>query len=140
MNSKAYVPANLGLHLARRILGLMAFFFVFYLVGHYLWGLSFPTPGTLLQIATAILLGSMLGLVFSRIWPLPPKAGLERIIRTLLLVIPSLGFGLALQLILQGPSPSQALYLIFTASAWLSSSMIVRLPEEGQNSPAKSAK
>lgn len=126
---QAYVPQNLGLLLARRVLGLMAFFSLFSLGGHYLWGLDFPTPGVLLQISTAILLGSLLGLLFSRVWPLPAKVGLERVIRTLLLSIPALGFGLALQVLLQGPNPTQALYLIFTVSAWLSSSLIARLPE-----------
>ncbi len=138
--SQAYVPPDLGLRLARRVMGLMAFFFSFYLGGHYLLGFSFPTPGVLLQIGTSILLGSLLGLVFSRFWPLPPKAGLERVIRTVLLVIPAVGFGLGLQIALQGPNPTQALYLVFALSAWLSSGLIVRLPEAGQNSPSKPAK
>lgn len=139
-NPQALVPPNLGLHLARRILGLMAFFFCFYLAGHYLLGLSFPTPGVLLQIGTAILLGSLLGLTFSRVWPLPAKVGLERVIRTVLLLIPAIGFGLGLQVALQGPNPTQAIYLVFAASAWLTSSLIVRQPEKGQNYQGKSGK
>jgi hypothetical protein len=53
------------------------------------------------------------------------------------MLLPALLFGYALQVF---SGANQALSIILPLSAWLSSGLIVRLPEEGQNSPAKSAK
>ncbi|GIW27639.1 MAG: hypothetical protein KatS3mg070_1002 [Meiothermus sp.] len=135
--SNIYVPPNLTLRLLRLLVGISAFLFLFYAVGHYLTGWPFPTPLDLLRIATAVMLGGLLGLVFSRFWPLPPKPGLERIFRIFFMLLPALLFGYALQVF---SGANQALSIILPLSAWLSSGLIVRLPEEGQNSPAKSAK
>ncbi len=135
--SNIYVPPNLTLRLLRLLVGISAFLFLFYTVGHYLTGWPFPTPLDLLRIATAVMLGGLLGLVFSRFWPLPPKPGLERIFRIFFMLLPALLFGYALQVF---SGANQALSIILPLSAWLSSGLIVRLPEEGQNSPAKSAK
>ncbi|GIW24227.1 hypothetical protein [Meiothermus sp.] len=135
--TNVYVPPNLTLRLLRLLVGISAFLFLFYVGGHYLTGWPFPTPFDLLRIASAVVLGGLLGLVFSRFWPLPPKPGLERIFRIFFLLLPALLFGYALQVFL---SANQALSLILPLSAWLSSGLIVRLPEEGPNAPAKAAK
>lgn len=135
--SNIYVPPNLTLRSLRLLVGISALLFLFYAVGHYLTGWPFPTPLDLLRIATAVMLGGLLGLVFSRFWPLPPKPGLERIFRIFFMLLPALLFGYALQVF---SGANQALSIILPLSAWLSSGLIVRLPEEGQNSPAKAAK
>lgn len=59
-----YVPANLTLRVLRLLVGISAFLFLFYVVGHYLTGWPFPTPFDLLRIASAVALGGLLGLVF----------------------------------------------------------------------------
>lgn len=135
--SNVYIPADLMLRLLRLLVGMSAFLFVFYAVGHYLTGWPFPTPFDLLRIASAVVLGGLLGLIFSRFWPLPPTPSLERIFRIFFMLLPALLFGYALQVF---SGANQALSIILPLSAWLSSGLIVRLPEEGQNSPAKAAK
>ncbi|GIW35767.1 hypothetical protein [Meiothermus sp.] len=135
--SPVYVPPDLTLRLLRLLLGISGFLFLFYTVGHYLTGWPFPTPVDLLRIASAVVLGGLLGLVFSRFWPLPPKPGLERIFRIFFLLLPALLFGYALQVFL---GANQALSIILPLSAWLGSGLIIRLPEEGQKAPEKSAK
>ncbi|MDW8090278.1 MAG: hypothetical protein RMI80_02535 [Meiothermus sp.] len=121
------VPPNLALRLLRLLLGISAFLFLFYTVGHYLTGWPFPTPLDLLRIASAVLVGGVMGLVFSRFWPLPPQPGFERVFRIFFLLLPALVLGYGLQLLL---SANQALSLIVPISAWLSSGLIVRLPQE----------
>lgn len=135
--SNVFVPTDLTVRLLRLLVGICAFLFLFYVLGHYLTGWPFPTPFDLLHIATAVVLGGLLGLVFSRFWPLPPKPGFERIFRIFFLLLPALLFGYALQVI---SGANQALGLILPISAWLGSGLIVRLPDEEQNSPAKSVK
>lgn len=134
--SSVYIPADLTLRLLRLLVGVSAFLFLFYVVGHYLTGWPFPTPFDLLRIASAVVLGGLLGLIFSRFWPLPPTPGLERIFRIFFMLLPALLFGYALQVF---SGANQALSIILPLSAWISSGLIIRLPEEGQNSPAKSA-
>ncbi|ADD28059.1 hypothetical protein [Meiothermus ruber] len=134
--SNVYIPADLTLRLLRLLVGMSAFLFLFYVVGHYLTGWPFPTPFDLLRIASAVVLGGLLGLIFSRFWPLPPTPGLERIFRIFFMLLPALLFGYALQVF---SGANQALSIILPLSAWISSGLIIRLPEEGQNSPAKSA-
>lgn len=85
----------------RKALGIAFFLELFYLVGHYLASWPFPTPLVIFQIAITVGLGVALGVVYSKIWPLTSKVGFERIIRTLLIVIPSLGLGIGLQVLLQ---------------------------------------
>lgn len=121
-----YVPPDLIRRALRTTLGLSLLFFLFYIGAHYVWDLAFPTPGDLLEIFFVAAGGVVLGIGFSRFWPLPPEPGFERIVRTLLLVIPSLGIGMAVQILLQGGRAERALYLIFALAAWLGSGLIIR--------------
>jgi len=116
-----------GLRLA---LGIAFFLELFYIIGHYLSGWPFPTPLAVVQLFIVAALGVGLGAIFSRVWPIPPQKGFERIIRTLLISIPSLGLGIGLQMLLQGEQPTQALYLVFTLAAWLGSGFTVRQEEK----------
>lgn len=117
---------KLGLKLFRKVVGITFFLELFYLVGHYMMEWPFPYPLSLLQIFITAGLGVLLGAVFSMVWPLPLRPGFERIMRTFLLVIPALGLGVGLQVLLQGNQPTQAIYLIFALAAWLGSGHIVR--------------
>ncbi len=110
----------------RKAIGIAFFLELFYLVGHYLSGWPFPTPLAIIQIATTVGLGVALGVIYSRVWPLTPKVGFERVIRTLLVVIPSLGLGIGLQVLLQGKQASMAIYLIFALAAWLGSGHFIK--------------
>ncbi|WP_366922927.1 hypothetical protein MFMK1_003408 [Metallumcola ferriviriculae] len=111
----------------RKAVGIALFLEVFYVIGSLLsesW--PFPTPLATIQILIAVGLGVALGVVFSRVWPLAKKPGFERIVRTLLIFIPSLGLGIGLQMALQGRQPTQAIYLIFALSTWLGSGHFIR--------------
>lgn len=110
----------------QKVIGITLFLEIFYLIGHYLMNWPFPTPITLVQLFVVSGMGVALGVFFSRIWPLPLEKGFERIFRTFLIAIPSLGFGMGLQVILQGAHATQAIYLIFALAAWLGSSRFVR--------------
>ncbi|RIH85753.1 hypothetical protein Mterra_01610 [Calidithermus terrae] len=129
--------AALGLpHLLRRVVGVYLGVGLFYLLGSPVLGFAVPTPLQMLHLLLAVLLGSGLGVAFAWFWPLPPARGWERVVRTLLLSIPALGLGMALQLVLQGPAAEQALFLVFALAAWLASSFVVRLPAEGKKPKA----
>jgi hypothetical protein len=116
----------LDLRVLRKALGLTFFLELFYLVGYYSAQWPFPTPIVMIQIAIVVGLGMALGVIFARIWPLAPQQGFERVIRTLLLVIPSLGLGMGLQVLMQGNQATQAIYLIFALSSWLGSGHFTR--------------
>lgn len=116
-------PRELALLATRRVLGLTAFFYIFYVLAHYVWGLPFPTPYELVIIVLTVSLGVALGVAYSKVWPLPPEPGFERVLRTLLIAIPAIGIGLFLEITLLGPG-RRALYLIFALSAWLGSGFI----------------
>ncbi|MCF6411705.1 hypothetical protein [Pseudalkalibacillus salsuginis] len=116
----------LDLKVMRKALGIALFLELFYLIGHFLAGWPFPTPTVIFQIIIVTALGVALGVIFSRIWPLPRNKGFERIMRTFLIVIPSLGIGVGLQLVLQGNHPTQAIYLMFAFSAWLGSGHFIK--------------
>ncbi len=131
--SSFVVLPHLPLRIARTVLGVSLFFFVFYIVGSYLFGFPFPDPVDLLQILMVSLGGVLLGVSFSRVWPLPPRPGFERIVRVFFLLVPALGVGLALHVWLQGAQAERALYLVFALAAWLGSGHIVRL----ENSPTQ---
>jgi hypothetical protein len=120
-----FVPF-INLQVVRRALGLTLIVDLFYLIGHYLAAWPFPDWLVLLQIAVIIFLGTALGVIFSKLWPIPPKKGFERILRTLLIVIPALGIGVVLQLLLQGGTATQAIYIIFALASWLASGFFVR--------------
>ncbi|MGM7701540.1 hypothetical protein ACSVDE_07405 [Pseudalkalibacillus sp. Hm43] len=122
----------LDLKVIKKALGIALFLEIFYLLGHYIADWPFPTPTVIFQIIIVSALGVALGVIFSRIWPLPRNKGFERIMRTLLIVIPSLGIGVGLQLVLQGNFATQAIYLIFALSAWLGSGHFIKEnPKEG---------
>ncbi|WP_245830992.1 hypothetical protein [Sediminibacillus massiliensis] len=116
----------MGLLTFRKVIGITLFLELFYLIGSYLLDWPFPTPYVLIQLFVVTVWGVVLGIVFSRIWPLPSHKGLERIFRTFLVVIPALGLGMGLQVLLQGAQATQAIYLIFALSAWLGSGHFVR--------------
>lgn len=120
-----FVPF-IDLRVVRRALGLTLIVDVFYLIGHYLANWPFPDWLVLLQIAVVIFLGTALGVIFAKLWPIPPQKGFERILRTLLIVIPALGIGVVLQLLLQGGTATQAIYIIFALASWLASGYFVR--------------
>lgn len=99
---------------------------LFYLIGYYAFEWPYPTPLAILQIIITVFLGFALGVIFSKLWLLPPHKGFERIFRTFMIVIPSLGIGIGLQVLLQGTQATQAIYLIFALSSWLGSGHFVR--------------
>ncbi len=72
----------------RFYLGSLLLLFGFYLSGHYLLGLPFPTPRTLFHIALGAGLGVGLGVLYHRLWPLPPL-GLGRVVRLFILLPPA---------------------------------------------------
>ncbi len=110
----------------KKVVGITLFIEIFYLIGHYTSGWPFPTPKIILQFIIVISTGVALGVIFSRLWPLPQKKGFERIFRTFLIVVPALGLGIGMQLLLQGQYATQALYLIFALSAWLGSGHFIK--------------
>ncbi|WP_235162490.1 MULTISPECIES: hypothetical protein [Sediminibacillus] len=116
----------MGLQTFRKAIGITLFLELFYLIGSYALDWPFPTPLVLIQLFVVTVWGVLLGIAFSRIWPLPSHKGFERIFRTFLVVIPALGLGMGLQVLLQGAQATQAIYLIFALSAWLGSGHFIR--------------
>lgn len=114
----------------RRVIGLWAGLSVFYLAGYYLLGYPFPGPADVLAILVVVALGVPLGVGFSFTSPLPHETGLPRIIRTALIVVPALGIGIALQLIIAGPQGERAYYAMFALAAWLGSTFVTESPHE----------
>jgi hypothetical protein len=112
---------KLNMLVVRNVFGLAFLIEMFYVIGSGLGGWPFPRPVSIVQIVAVVALGMALGVMFARIWPLPEETGFERIIRTFLLCVPSIGTGIGLQLLLQGPEARQALYLVFALSAWIGS-------------------
>lgn len=99
----------------RFYLGALTALFAFYLGGHYLLGLPFPTPGLLLQLALGAGAGMGLGLLYGRLWPLPPP-GLGRVVRLLVLLPPAFVLGMGLTLAF---GAQVALHFIVPLLAWL---------------------
>lgn len=120
----------IDLRVVRKALGLTLILQLFYLIGHYILSWPFPDWKVLLQIAVIVFLGTALGVVFAKLWPIPAKKGFERVWRTLLIVIPALGIGAVLQFLLQGAVATQALYIVFALASWLGSGHFVRKEEE----------
>ncbi|WP_117238432.1 hypothetical protein [Thermus sediminis] len=104
--------------LLRFYLGSLSALFAFYLLGHYLLGLPFPTPRILFQIALGATLGLLLGLLYHRIWPLPPP-GLGRVVRLFVLLPPAFILGVGLVVLVQA---QVALHYIIPLVAWLTPS------------------
>lgn len=123
------VTPQLDYRVMKKALGMAFFLELFYLIGHYMTGWPFPGPLAIIQILAVVGLGTALGGVFSKYWPLPEKMGIERVIRTFILGAPALLLGIGLQLLMQGNQPTQALFLIFALTAWLGSGKYRRLPE-----------
>jgi hypothetical protein len=99
----------------RFYLGSLLLLFGFYLTGHYLLGLPFPTPRTLFHIALGAGLGVGLGVLYHRLWPLPPP-GLGRVVRLFVLLPPAFMLGIGLLILLQA---QVALHLLVPLLAWL---------------------
>lgn len=99
----------------RFYLGSLAVLFGLYLSGHYLLGFPFPTPLVLFQIALGVAVGMALGLVYHRIWPLPPP-GIGRVIRLFILLPPAFMLGIGLLILLQA---QVALSYLIPLMAWL---------------------
>ena len=116
----------LGMLSIKKVLGISLFLQVFYIIGALIGAWDFPHPLQIAQIIVTVALGVALGAVFSKLWPLAQKPGFERIFRTFLLVVPSLGIGMGLQILLQEGRSTQAIYLIFALSAWLGSAHFMR--------------
>ncbi|RTG97966.1 hypothetical protein CSW23_12360 [Thermus scotoductus] len=99
----------------RFYLGSLAVLFSFHLGGHYFLGFPFPTPGTLLQIALGTAFGMGLGILYHRLWPLPPP-GMGRVVRLFVLLPPAFMFGIGLLILLQA---QVALPYLVPLIAWL---------------------
>jgi hypothetical protein len=117
---------NLDVRVMRKVIRITFFLQLFYLIGHYLFQWPFPVPLVIMQILATVALGVGLGVIFSQVWPLAPKPGFERVMRTFLVVIPAIGLGVGLQLLLQGKDATQGIYMIFALSAWLGSGHFIR--------------
>ncbi|WP_038056192.1 hypothetical protein [Thermus amyloliquefaciens] len=99
----------------RFYLGSLVVLFGFYLSGHYLLGLPFPTPSVLFQIALGTALGMGLGILYHRLWPLPPP-GIGRVVRLFILLPPAFMLGIGLLILLQA---QVALPYLIPLVAWL---------------------
>jgi len=116
MEEMSLPPRALALLYLRFYLGSLAALFAFYLGGHHLLGLPFPTPLTLLHLALGAGVGVGLGRLFHRVWPLPEKRGLERVVRMFVLMPPAFVLGIGLMWLLKA---QVALYLLVPLLAWL---------------------
>ncbi|MGD9677047.1 MAG: hypothetical protein AB7V16_01620 [Vulcanibacillus sp.] len=116
----------LDLKVIKKALGITLVLELFYIIGYFLFHWPFPTALQMIQIIIVVFLGVALGVVFSKLWPLPPKKGFERILRTFLIVTPALGLGIGLQLLLQGPQATQGIFYIFGLASWLGSGHFIR--------------
>lgn len=103
------------LRVGRFYLGALTALYAFYLGGYYLLGLPFPTPHLLLQLAVGAALGTGLGLLYHRLWPLPAP-GLGRVVRLFVLLPPAFLLGIGLLVLLQA---QVALHFIVPLLAWL---------------------
>ncbi|WP_038047279.1 hypothetical protein [Thermus caliditerrae] len=99
----------------RFYLGSLVALFGFYLSGHYLLALPFPTPATLFHLALGTLVGMGLGVLYHRLWPLPPP-GLARVVRLFVLLPPAFMLGIGLLILFQA---QVALHLLVPLLAWL---------------------
>lgn len=118
----------------RRAVGIWAGLSVFYLAGYYLSGWPFPTPADVFTILVVVSVGVALGVGFSFASPLPPEVGLSRVIRTALIVVPTLGIGIAIQVFVAGPRGDRAYYAMFALAAWLGSTFVTESADEDDSS------
>lgn len=125
-------PHQLVLFSIRRALGVSILLFAFYLVLYAMGSYRFLTPKDILTILGVVFAGTWLGIGFSALSPFPDDPGFPRAVRTVLLVIPAIGIGIALQLIIEGPRPDMAVYGIFALGAWLGSTFIKEVDADEQ--------
>lgn len=121
---------ELPLWIARRTLGISLVLYVFYLVVPSFWAVPPLTGEATLAIMTVVFLGVLLGVAFSRVWPVPAEKGLPRVLRTVVLSFPALGIGMSLQVTIEGAEPSRAYFVMFALAAWLGSAWLVADPVE----------
>lgn len=108
----------------RRALGLSFLLYIFYLFASLYWEMPAPTVPVLAAILLVVSLGVFLGVAFSHVWPLPYRHGWPRVIRTVLLTVPAIGFGLFVHLVVGGPRAGRAYWIMFALAAWLGSTFI----------------
>lgn len=117
-------PRKLALLSARRAFGIAFVLDVFYIGASVAWDMPAPSLPVLVAILVVVSLGVCLGVAFSHVWPLPYRTGWPRVIRTILLTVPAIGFGLAVHLTVGGPDAGRAYWIIFALGAWLGSTFI----------------
>ncbi len=115
---------TLALLAVRRAFGVAIVLYAFYLGLFMLGQYPFLRPTAVLTILGVVLLGTVFGVGFSTMSPLPAGRGLPRVIRTVLLSIPALGIGAIIQVLLEGARADMAIFAIFALAAWLGSTFI----------------
>lgn len=125
-------PHQLVLFSIRRALGVSLFLFAFYLVLYAMGTYRFLTPTDVLTILGCVFAGTWLGIGFSALSPFPVESGFPRAVRTVLIVIPAIGIGIALQLFIEGARADMAIYAIFALAAWLGSTFIQEIDADEQ--------
>ena len=129
-------PRELVLLSIRRALGVSFVLYLLYLGLYFLGDYPFLTPTAVVTILVLVFAGTWFGIAFSALSPLPAEQGIPRIIRTVLLTIPALGIGVALQIFIAGARSDMAIYAIFALAAWLGSTFI-REEEEDSGDTAE---
>ena len=124
---------TLALLSVRRALGVSVVLYGFYLGLHYLSGYPFLAPADVLTILGLVFAGTLFGVAFSFASPLPEAGGLPRVIRTALLVIPALGIGVILQVLIEGARSDMAIYAVFALAAWLGSTFVRENGDDGSD-------
>ena len=124
----------------RRTLGVSALLYVVYVGLFVFTDYPFLTPGDVLTVLGLVFAGTWLGVAFSFVAPLPAETGLPRVVRTILLLVPALGIGVALQILIEGAESNMAIYAIFALAAWLGSTFVREVPtsEDGDGDDAAS--
>lgn len=117
-------PKTLALRAVRRALGIAVFLELFYLAAPSVWDIPPLAGRDVVLILVVSFLGVALGVAFSFFAPLPAEKGLPRVIRTVLLTIPALGIGIAIQLAVEGPQGARAFHVMFALAAWLGSGFV----------------
>lgn len=108
----------------RRALGVALVLELFYIVAPLLWDIEPLSAASVLAIIVVSFVGVWLGIAFSYVAPMPAEKGLPRVIRTVLLTVPALGIGIAIQLLVAGPQGERAYHIMFALAAWLGSGFI----------------
>lgn len=108
----------------RRTLGVALFLDLFYVAATHVWGLPALEAADVLAILVVVFLGVWLGIGFSFVAPLPAEKGTPRVVRTLLLTVPAIGIGVAIQLLVEGPQGDRAFHVMFALAAWLGSTFV----------------